>query len=41
VSERPAPGLGAEEVEQSIRHLAAVADTFDDRLAKDFGGTKP
>ncbi len=40
VSERPATGLGAEEVEQSVRHLAAVADTFDDRLAKEFGATK-
>jgi hypothetical protein len=40
VSERPVAGLGAEEVEQSVRHLAAVADTFDDRLAKEFGATK-
>jgi len=40
VSERPAEGLGAEEVEQSVRHLSAVADTFDDRLAKEFGATK-
>jgi hypothetical protein len=40
VSERPALGLGAEEVEQTVRHLAAVADTFDDRLAKEFGATK-
>jgi len=40
VSERPAEGLGAEEVEQCIRHLAAVADTFDDRLIKEFGATK-
>jgi hypothetical protein len=40
VSERPAQGLGAEEVEQCVRHLAAVADTFDDRLAKQFGGIK-
>jgi hypothetical protein len=40
VSERPAQGLGAEEVEQSVRHLAAVADTFDDRLEKEFGATK-
>jgi Putative bacterial sensory transduction regulator len=40
VSERPAQGLGAEEVEQSIRHLAAVADTFDDRLEKEFGASK-
>lgn len=40
VSERPAEGLGAEEVEQTVRHLAAVADTFDDRLAKEFGAVK-
>ncbi len=40
VSERPAAGLGAEEVEQTIRHLAAVADTFDDRLEKEFGASK-
>jgi hypothetical protein len=41
VCERPTPGLGAEEVEQSIRHLAAVADTFDDRLEKEYGATRP
>jgi hypothetical protein len=40
VSERPASGLGAEEVEQIVKHLAAVADTFDDRLAKEFGAPK-
>lgn len=40
VSERPTEGLGAEEVEQIVRHLAAVADTFDDRLEKEFGATK-
>ncbi len=40
VSERPAEGLGPEEVEQAVRHLAAVADTFDDRLAKEFGAIK-
>ncbi len=40
VCERPTEGLGPEEVEQSVRHLAAVADTFDDRLAKEFGATK-
>ena len=40
VSERPAEGLGASEVEQTVRHLAAVADTFDDRLEKEFGATK-
>jgi hypothetical protein len=40
VSERPAGGLGPEEVEQIVRHLSAVADTFDDRLAKEFGAKK-
>lgn len=40
VSERPAAGLDPEEVEQMVRHLAAVADTFDDKLAKEFGATK-
>jgi hypothetical protein len=40
VSERPAEGLGGEEVQQMIGHLAAVADTFDDRLARDFGAIK-
>ena len=40
VSERPVDGLGKEEVEQTVRHLAAVADTFDDRLEKEFGATK-
>jgi hypothetical protein len=40
VSERPVEGLGAEEVEQIVRHLAAVADTFDDKLAKEFGASK-
>jgi anti-sigma factor RsiW len=40
VSERPAEGLDEVEVEQTVRHLAAVADTFDDRLEKDFGATR-
>ena len=40
VSERPAADLDAGEVEQSVRHLAALSDTFDDRLAKEFGATK-
>jgi hypothetical protein len=40
VSERPVAGLDAQEVEQIVRHLSAVADTFDDRLAKEFGATK-
>jgi anti-sigma factor RsiW len=40
VSERPSAGLDEGEVEQTVRHLAAVADTFDDRLEKDFGATR-
>ncbi len=40
VSERPAGGLDAEEVEQMVRHLSAVADTYDDRLVKEFGGKR-
>jgi hypothetical protein len=40
VSERPTEGLDAEEVDQIVRHLAAVADTYDDRLAKEFGAKK-
>jgi len=40
VSERPVKGLDALEAEQIIRHLAAVADTYDDRLVSEFGGTR-
>jgi hypothetical protein len=40
VSERPAEGLDQNEVEQIIRHLSAVADTYDDRLVKEFGGKR-
>jgi hypothetical protein len=40
VSERPAEGLDAEEVDQIVRHLAAVADTYDDRLAEEFSAKK-
>ncbi len=40
VSERPAEDLDAGEVEQMIRHLSAVADTYDDRLMKEFGGKR-
>jgi hypothetical protein len=40
VSERPTPGLDGQELEQMVRHLAAVADTFDDRLANEFGAAK-
>jgi hypothetical protein len=38
VSERPAENLQSEEVVQVVRHLAAVADTYDNRLVKTFGG---
>jgi hypothetical protein len=40
VSERPADNLDPGEVEQIIRHLSAVADTYDDRLVKEFGGKR-
>jgi len=40
VSERPAENLDPGEVEQIIRHLSAVADTYDDRLVKEFGGQR-
>jgi hypothetical protein len=40
VSERPATGLDAPEVDQIIVHLSAVADTFDDRFQKEFGAPK-
>jgi hypothetical protein len=38
VSERPAEDMQAAEVVQIVRHLAALADTYDDRLVKAFGG---
>ena len=40
VSERPAHDLSALEVEHIVRHLAAVADTFDDKLVAEFGGSR-
>ena len=40
VSERPARGLDGEEAEQVIRHPSAVADTYDDKLVKEFGGKR-
>jgi hypothetical protein len=39
-SERPTAFLDAAEVEQIVMHLSAVADTFDDRLVKEFGGQR-
>jgi hypothetical protein len=38
VSERPTDDLQVAEVDQMIRHLAAVADTYDDRLKAKYGG---
>ena len=40
VSERPAKGLDQEEAAFSIKRASAVADTFDDRLVKEFGGKR-
>jgi Putative bacterial sensory transduction regulator len=39
-SERPAAWLEAAEVEQIIMQLSAVADTYDDRLVREFGGER-
>jgi hypothetical protein len=38
VSERSTQDLQRDEVSQMVRHLAAVADNYDDRLVKAFGG---
>jgi hypothetical protein len=38
VSERPTKDMQGGEVSQMVRHLAALADTYDDRLVKAFGG---
>lgn len=40
VSERPTAGLDRGEVEQMIKHLSAIADTYDDRLVAEFGGKR-
>jgi len=40
VTERPAAGLDEGEVQQNIKHLAAVADTFDDKFQREFGCSK-
>ena len=40
VSERPAVGLDEQEAAHVIRRASAVADTFDDRLVREFGGTR-
>jgi len=39
-SERPTAFLDAAEVEQIILQLSAVADTYDDRLVREFGGQR-
>jgi hypothetical protein len=39
-SERPAAWLEAAEVEQILVQLSAVADTYDDRLVREFGGER-
>ena len=40
LSERPVAGLDAGEVEQIVRQVAAVADTYDDKLVNEFGGVR-
>lgn len=40
LSERPLAGLDEGELEQLVTHLAAVADTFDDRLASELGAKR-
>ncbi len=37
VSERPAEGLDAEEVEQIMKHVGALADHYDDLFMKEYG----
>jgi hypothetical protein len=39
-SERPTAFLDVAEVEQIVLQLSAVADTYDDRLVKEFGGQR-
>lgn len=40
VSERPCAGLDKDEAAHVIKRASAVADTFDDRLVREFGGEK-
>lgn len=40
LSERPARGLDESEATHLIRRTSAVADTFDDRLVREFGGER-
>jgi hypothetical protein len=40
VTERPTAGVDIGEVEHAIRHVAAVSDTYDDKLVAEFGGKR-
>jgi hypothetical protein len=40
VSERPVAGMDEHEAAHVIRRASAVADTFDDRLVREFGGQR-
>jgi hypothetical protein len=40
VTERPTEDLDISEVEHAIRHVAAVSDTYDDKLVAEFGGKR-
>lgn len=40
VSERPAEGLDANEVEQILKHVGALADYYDDLFIKEYGVTR-
>jgi hypothetical protein len=40
VTERPTEDLDIGEVEHAIRHVAAVSDTYDDKLVSEFGGKR-
>ena len=37
VSERPVEGLDANEVEQILKHVGALADHYDDEFIKEYG----
>ncbi len=40
VSERPAQGLDANEVDQILKHVGATADHYDDAFEKEYGVAK-
>jgi len=40
LSERPAEGLDANEVEQILKHVGALADYYDDLFIKEYGVTR-